>query len=114
MTASTEDLSLTPANILLGDPPAGFAERGFQGIPGIECTRDGSLWACWYGNVLIDEREHVSYPDFTQAADGKIHLISDHARNISGDILHVELTEQQIREGRPVLQHDVINSFQQA
>ncbi|PTX93223.1 hypothetical protein DB345_16495 [Spartobacteria bacterium LR76] len=68
----------------------------------------------WHGNLLIDEREHVSYPDFTQAADGTIHLIYDHARNVSGDILHVELTEHQIREGLPVLQRDVINSFRQA
>lgn len=68
----------------------------------------------WHGNLLIDEREHVSYPDFTQAADGTIHLIYDHARNVSGDILHVELTEQQIREGLPVLHRDVISSFQQA
>jgi hypothetical protein len=121
MVSPTEKLSLTPANILHRHPPAGFAERDFQGIPGIEWLHGGTLWACcygarqaWHGGFLIDEREHVSYPNFTQAADGTIHLIYDHARNVSGDILHVELTEHQIREGLPVLQRDVMNSFQPA
>ncbi len=40
-----------------------------------------------------------------------VHLIYDDARDVSGDIHHVELTEQQIREGLPVLRHEVINSF---
>lgn len=68
----------------------------------------------WQGDLLIDEREHVSYPDFAQAADGTIHLVYDRARGVSGDILHVELTEQQIREGRADILRSLVNQFKKS
>jgi hypothetical protein len=65
----------------------------------------------WQGDLLIDERENVSYPDVALAGDGTIHLVYDHTRNVTGDIVLVELTEQQIREGRPGIKRSVVNQF---
>jgi len=50
MAGDFVDLALQPATVL-HDPPAethGSATRRFQGIPGIERTDNGRLWATWY------------------------------------------------------------------
>lgn len=65
----------------------------------------------WQGDLLIDERENVSYPDVAEAEDGTIHLVHDYNRNLTGDIVHVELTEQQIREGQPGIKRSLVNQF---
>lgn len=65
----------------------------------------------WQGNLLIDEREGVSYPDAVQFADGTIHLVYDCTRNVTGEIVHVTLTEQQIREGQSSIQRSPVNQF---
>jgi hypothetical protein len=62
----------------------------------------------WIGELLIDEREEVSYPDVAMADDGTIHVIYDYQRYKSRQILHVALTEEQIRSGdHPVAIHVV-------
>ena len=63
----------------------------------------------WIGNLLIDEREQVSYPDVDQAADGTVHIIYDFDRYGAKQILHVQLTEQQIREGVANIKPDIVN-----
>jgi len=53
----------------------------------------------WYGRLLLDEREQVSYPDIAFAPDGGIWVTYDHARYGGGDILAVRLTEERIAAG---------------
>ncbi len=42
-------LTLQPARVIVGPPSGELVAREFQGIPGVACTRDGTVWACWYG-----------------------------------------------------------------
>ena len=42
--------------------------------------------ATWLGGLLLDERPGVSYPDATQAPDGRIYVIYDHERGDREDI----------------------------
>jgi predicted neuraminidase len=67
--------------------------------------------ATWLGDLLIDERDAVSYPDATQSADGVIHVVYDRSRNATGEIIHVELTEHQIRDGRADIHRSIVNHF---
>lgn len=56
-------------------------------------TNDGRRWD---GGLVIDERNHVTYPDGFQDADGKIHIFYDFERNSSAEILTSVFSEQEI------------------
>src|SRR5690606_9199102 len=43
------DLALQPPTVTIGDAPAGLEPRYFQGIPSVQATPGGRLWATWYG-----------------------------------------------------------------
>ncbi|HEV2750042.1 MAG TPA: sialidase family protein [Gemmatimonadales bacterium] len=50
----------------------------------------------WRGGLLLDDREKVSYPDGTQAADGTIFIVYDHDRRTAREILLASFTEEDI------------------
>ena len=56
--------------------------------------------ATWKGGLLLDERNHASYPDGDQAADGLIHVIYDHDRTGAQEILLASFTEADVLAGR--------------
>lgn len=58
--------------------------------------------ATWDGGLLIDARNNVSYPDADQAADGLIHVVYDHDRLGSQEILMASFTEEDVLSGRVV------------
>ncbi len=60
---------------------------------------DGKTWS---GGLMIDEREHVTYPDGVQAQDGTIYLIYDHQRTPLGEVLMATFTEEDVRAGESV------------
>ena len=47
----------------------------------------------WPYHLLLDGRENVSYPDGTEAQDGRLYLIHDFARSNGGYILLSRITE---------------------
>jgi hypothetical protein len=54
---------------------------------------DGKTWS---KGLLIDARDHVSYPDGQQTEDGRIHLIYDYDRTGAQMILYTTFTEEDI------------------
>ena len=56
----------------------------------------------WQGGLMIDEREHVTYPDGIQAGDGTIYIIYDHQRTPLGEVLMATFREEDIRAGKQV------------
>lgn len=57
----------------------------------------------WHGDLLLDERWPVSYPDVAQGADGIIHVIYDFDRKGAKQIMLASITEKQIRQGTPTV-----------
>lgn len=56
----------------------------------------------WYGGLLLDEREGVSYPDGVQAPDGTIYIIYDYSRTKAMEILMAKFTEEDVARGQCV------------
>lgn len=56
----------------------------------------------WYGNLMLDVRDNVSYPDCFEGEDGFIYVVYDHERYLCGDILMARFTEQDVIEGKIV------------
>lgn len=56
----------------------------------------------WQGGLLLDERNGVSYPDGTQAADGTIYVIYDFERKGARQILMATFTEEDVLVEEPV------------
>jgi len=56
----------------------------------------------WEGGLMLDEREHVTYPDGVQAPDGAIYIVYDHNRTPDGEVLMATFTEDDVRAGKPV------------
>lgn len=52
----------------------------------------------WLGELLLDERKGVSYPDITEAEDGMIYCIYDYSRQDKMEILMAVFEEQNILE----------------
>lgn len=50
----------------------------------------------WFGGLLLDERDGVSYPDGVQAPDGTIHIIYDYDRKGAKEILMAVFTEEDV------------------
>ena len=53
----------------------------------------------WIGNLLLDERPGVSYPDGVQSSDGVIRVIYDRDRRGAKEILMARFTEEDILQG---------------
>jgi hypothetical protein len=53
----------------------------------------------WNDGLLLDERSQVSYPDAVQDAEGLIHIIYDHDRYGSMEIMMAQITEEDILTG---------------
>ena len=60
---------------------------------------DGKSWP-W--NLVLDERDSVSYPDGTQAPDGSLYVIYDHGRYLFDmqKMLMAKITEADIKAGK--------------
>ena len=56
----------------------------------------------WQGGLMLDEREHVTYPDGVQAEDGTIYIVYDYKRTPDGMILMTTFREEDARAGKPV------------
>jgi predicted neuraminidase len=52
----------------------------------------------WKGGLLLDGRNHVAYPDGSQALDGTIHIIYDRDRMGAKEILLARFTEGDVLE----------------
>lgn len=68
----------------------------------------------WYGGLLLDEQEGVSYPDGFEAPDGRIFIQYDWRRQ-SGEIRMAIFTAEDVAAGRPisgktVLRHPIMQS----
>ncbi len=59
--------------------------------------------ATWSDGLMLDPRYHLSYPDGTQAADGRIYLVYDHGRypGTAREILMAVFTEADVAAGIP-------------
>ncbi|HEY3329014.1 MAG TPA: sialidase family protein [Capsulimonadaceae bacterium] len=53
----------------------------------------------WLGGLVLDDRALISYPDGTQAADGRICISYDYNRGEEGHILLARITEADILAG---------------
>ncbi len=58
--------------------------------------------ATWQGELLLDERSGVSYPDGVQADDGRIYIIYDFDRRGAKEIRMAVFREEDIAAGKPV------------
>jgi len=58
----------------------------------------------WYGGLLLDERDEISYPDGAEGSDGTIYIVYDYQRNGTGakEILMAVFTENDIVKGKCV------------
>ena len=54
----------------------------------------------WYGHLLLDGRDAVSYPDGIESEDGRIYLIYDRDRTGAKEILMTVFTEQDVAAGK--------------
>jgi len=62
----------------------------------------------WIGELLLDERENVSYPDGVESKDGSIYIIHDRDRYGEKEIVLSKITEQDIIEGQIVSNHSFL------
>ncbi len=56
----------------------------------------------WQGGLMLDERDHVTYPDGVQAQDGTIYIVYDHNRTPDGEVLFATFTEEDVRAWKAV------------
>jgi len=63
-------------------------------------TDDGATWS---DGLMLDRRYHLSYPDGTQAPDGRIYVVYDHGRypGTAREILMAVFTEAAVLAGEP-------------
>lgn len=54
----------------------------------------------WYGHLLLDERDQVSYPDGVETEDGQIYIIYDRDRYGDREILFAVFTEEDVAQGK--------------
>jgi hypothetical protein len=56
----------------------------------------------WYGHLLLDERDHVTYPDGIETDDGLLYIIYDRDRLGRKEILLAAFREEDVAAGRIV------------
>lgn len=67
--------------------------------------------ASWIGELELDERIAVSYPDGVQDANGDIWIIYDHQRHKYGDILFARFREEDVLAGACVSAHTSLKNM---
>ncbi|HOC01920.1 MAG TPA: sialidase family protein [bacterium] len=77
----------------------GFNNKNRSHLTALISDDDGKTWKF---NILLDERNNVSYPDAVQAKDGRIFIIYDHDRYGKKEILMATITETDIKAGKIV------------
>ena len=55
--------------------------------------------ASWYGRLVFETRENVSYPDMAEGKDGFLYVIYDRERSSYGEILIARFTEMDVAAG---------------
>ncbi|MCP4645631.1 MAG: exo-alpha-sialidase [bacterium] len=58
--------------------------------------------ATWYGGLVLDERQGISYPDGVEAPDGTVYIIYDFSRHDQKEILMATFAEEDVAEGAAV------------
>ena len=86
------------AMLLVKNGPVG-KKMGRSHITAFVSDDDG---ATWLGGLVLDERNHVSYPDAVEGPDGFIHVVHDRERTKAREIMHHRFTEADVRAGRLV------------
>jgi predicted neuraminidase len=80
--------------VVRNDPPSGV------GRSHLRANLSDDEGATWYGDLLLDVRKDVSYPDGVEAEDGKIYIVYDHERKGAKEILMAVFTEQDVEDGK--------------
>ncbi|MGC8805306.1 MAG: exo-alpha-sialidase, partial [Candidatus Ratteibacteria bacterium] len=78
----------------------GFKDKIRSHLTAMLSEDEGKTW-CY--QLLLDERENVSYPDAIETEDGKIFIIYDYDRYGKKEILMAVITEQDIKSGKIVM-----------
>jgi predicted neuraminidase len=63
---------------------------------GIDASLSSDEGATWHGQLVIDERDDVSYPDAALGTDGTIYAVHDRDREGVGEILMTRFTKDDI------------------
>jgi hypothetical protein len=68
--------------------------------------------ATWTGGLMLDERDHITYPDGVQSTDGTIYVVYDRDRTPDGIIQMAVFKEDDVRAGSPTsgkatLKHEI-------
>lgn len=56
----------------------------------------------WYGQLMLDKREVITYPDGIQDKDGNIYIIYDRERTKEGEILFAKFREEDVIAGKTI------------
>jgi len=74
----------------------------FQGRNNLTAALSDDDGKSWYGNLLLDERSEVSYPDGIETPEGVSYVVYDRERTRSKEILLASFTEADVEAGKPV------------
>ena len=72
----------------------------FQGRNNLTATLSDDDGKTWHGDLLLDERADVSYPDGVESPDGVIYVVYDRERTRAREILLATFAEDDIMVGR--------------
>lgn len=90
----------------------GFNGSSFSGrnnLTALLSEDDGETWIS--PGLLLDGRTNVSYPDATQADDGRIYIVYDRERYADKEILLAVVMEEDILEGRLIMPGSRLNAL---
>ncbi len=73
----------------------------FQGRNNLTAALSDDDGKSWYGNLLLDERAEVSYPDGIETAEGVSYVVYDRERTQAKEILLATFTEADVEAGKP-------------
>lgn len=99
---------LRSGNILLVKHGAILQPTGRSHLTAMLSDDDGRTWK---GELLLDERNGVSYPDGQQAKDGSICIIYDYHRVSDKEILLARFTEEDVLAGKIVSEKGVLRQL---
>ncbi len=91
--------TLASGNLLLVKHGPLDGQTGRSHLTAYISTDEGASWG---GGLLLDERNHVSYPDGQQTPDGLIRIIYDYRRTAERNILMATFREEDAAAGKPV------------
>ena len=74
----------------------------FQGRNNLTAALSDDDGKSWYGNLLLDERSEVSYPDGIETPEGVSYVVYDRERTRTKEILLATFTEADVEAGKPV------------